>query len=179
MATKTKPEIIEPKGEAETSELVELEGCRVEGLTLDIWKDADSTFVPVLKKDMSMAERTASVREVTKQDHGATFASLTRVSHIHLFGISFIFMFVGLIFSFSETPTTKYKCIAIGMPYIFLAVDILSWWLTKLNPHFAWLVIIGGGAMAISFGFMWIVSIYEMWIMPRLHSDSRDALLDE
>ena len=36
----------------------------------------------------------------TTEDTGATFASLTRISHIHLFGISFIFMFVGLIFSF-------------------------------------------------------------------------------
>lgn len=50
------------------------------------------------------------LKELTTEDQGATFASLTRVSHIHLFGISFIFMFVGLIFSFAETSTTKYKC---------------------------------------------------------------------
>ena len=60
------------------------------------------------------------LKAYTAQDEGATFASLTRVSHIHLFGISFIFMFVGLIFSFAETTTTQYKCIAIGMPYVFL-----------------------------------------------------------
>ena len=100
----------------------------------------------------------------TKQDTGATFESLTRVSHIHLFGISFIFMFVGLIFSFSETTTTQYKCIAIGMPYAFLSADILSWWLTKIDPIFAWLVIFAGMGMAISFIFMWVTSILEMWL---------------
>ncbi len=104
------------------------------------------------------------LKELTKQDEGATFASLTRVSHIHLFGISFIFMFVGLIFSFAETSTNKYKCIAIGMPYTFLVVDILSWWLTKLHPAFAWFVILAGGGMAIAFVFMWLVSILEMWL---------------
>jgi len=31
------------------------------------------------------------LKALTKQDQGATFESLTRVSHIHLFGISFIF----------------------------------------------------------------------------------------
>jgi hypothetical protein len=103
------------------------------------------------------------LKELTKEDEGATFGSLTRVSHIHLFGIGFIFMFVGLIFNFTETSTIKYKCIAIGMPYIFLLVDILSWWLTKLNPMFAWLVVIAGTGMAISFMFMWIVSVLEMW----------------
>lgn len=39
----------------------------VEGITLDLWKNSDSTFVPVLKKDMPLAQRTEAVREVTKQ----------------------------------------------------------------------------------------------------------------
>jgi len=108
------------------------------------------------------------VESVTEQDEGATFASLTRVSHIHLFGISFIFMFVGLIFSFAETPTNKYKCIAIGMPYAFLIIDILSWWLTKIHPMFAGLIIFAGAGMAISFAFMWVVSLLEMWGFKRV-----------
>jgi len=108
-----------------------------------------------------------ALKELTIQDQGATFSSLTRVSHIHLFGISFIFMFVGIIFSFSETSTIKYKCIAIGMPYTFLVVDILSWWLTKLHPAFAWLVIFAGAGMAIAFAFMWTVSILEMWLFDK------------
>lgn len=103
----------------------------------------------------------------TQEDEGATFASLTRVSHIHLFGISFIFMFVGLIFSFAETTTIRYKCLAIGMPYAFLLVDILSWWLTKLNPLFAWLVIIAGMGMGVSFMFMVVISILEMWLFDK------------
>ncbi|MDQ7089364.1 MAG: hypothetical protein Q9M50_01785 [Methylococcales bacterium] len=113
-----------------------------------------------------------NLKERTHQDEGATFTSLTRVSHIHLFGISFIFMFVGLIFSFSETSTVKYKCIAIGMPYIFLVVDILSWWLTKLNPIFAWLVIFAGGGMAFSFGFMLLISLLEMWFYNKVFLDA-------
>lgn len=106
-----------------------------------------------------------NIEEVTEEDDGATFSSLTRVSHIHLFGISFIFMFVGLIFSFSTTASSKYKSIAIGMPYAFLIIDILSWWLTKLHPMFASLIMVAGGGMGMSFAFMWIVSIKEMWFM--------------
>jgi len=112
-------------------------------------------------------------------DTGVSFSALARISHIHLFGIAFIFMFVGLIFSLASGIPKVLKSVVIVMPYIFLFIDIASWWLTKLNPNFAYLVIIGGGAMALSFAFMWIVSIYEMWIMPRIHEDNRDALLDE
>ncbi len=111
------------------------------------------------------------IKELTKEDEGATFASLTRVSHIHLFGISFIFMFVGLIFCFSETSTVMAKCIAIGMPYTFLLVDIISWWLTKLHPMFAILIMMAGTGMAISFIFMWVVSILEMWLFNKAFVD--------
>jgi hypothetical protein len=104
------------------------------------------------------------LKALTTQDEGATFSSLTRVSHIHLFGISFIFMFVGLIFAFSETTPKPYKSVAIGMPYVFLLADILSWWLTKIHPTFAWLVILAGTGMGVSFAFMWVTSILEMWL---------------
>ncbi|MEQ1529957.1 MAG: hypothetical protein ABL925_11635 [Methylococcales bacterium] len=105
-----------------------------------------------------------TLKSLTTQDEGATFASLTRISHIHLFGISFIFMFIGIIFSFAETTPVKYKCIAIGMPYAFLLADILSWWLTKIHPMFAWLVILAGMGMGVSFMYMWVISILEMWL---------------
>jgi hypothetical protein len=109
-----------------------------------------------------------NLKELAKQDEGATFQSLTRVSHIHLFGISFIFMFVGIIFSFAETPPVLYKCIAIGMPYTFLIADIMSWWLTKIHPMFAWLVIFAGMGMGVSFMFMWVTSILEMWLYQQV-----------
>lgn len=105
-----------------------------------------------------------ALQALTKQDEGATFQSLIRVSHIHLFGISFIFMFAGIIFSFAETPSLWFKCVAIGMPYLFLITDILSWWLTKLHPLFAWLVIFAGMGMGVSFMFMWATSMLEMWL---------------
>lgn len=117
-----------------------------------------------------------NIEAVTEEDEGATFASLTRVSHIHLFGISFIFMFIGIIFSFSTTASTTYKSIAIGMPYAFLIIDILSWWLTKLSPMFASLIMIAGSGMGISFVFMWVISIKEMWFIGNpwfCHPDSR------
>jgi hypothetical protein len=116
-----------------------------------------------------------NLKALTAEDKGATFGSLTRVSHIHLFGISFIFMFVGLIFSFSETTSTKYKCIAVGMPYLFLITDILSWWLTKIHPMFAWLIILAGMGMGISFMFMWVTSILEMWLYRQIFIEGGGA----
>lgn len=100
-------------------------------------------------------------------NQGATISGLTRVSHIHLFGIGFIFFFIGLIFSFAVHIPRTLKIVAIAFPFAFLIVDVMSWWLTKLSPHFAWLTIIGGIGYSLASSYMWVVSMYQMVIMSR------------
>jgi len=107
-----------------------------------------------------------ALKERAATDTGATIQSLVRVTHIHLLGIAFIFMFIGIIFCFAAGVSEPIKALAVAMPFIFQVTDIASWWLTKLSPHFAWLVIAGGAGMAMAFVFMWIVSMYEMWVLP-------------
>lgn len=133
-----------------------------------------TTIKPIFENNCQMCHNADSglpdfstyeaVKHVSETDSGASFASLTRVSHIHIFGIAFIFMFVGLIFSFATGIPTWLKASAIAMPYISQVLDIASWWLTKFDPAFAWLVMFGGAGMAVAFAFMWVVSIYEMWL---------------
>ena len=108
-----------------------------------------------------------TVRDVAEVDKGVNISSLTRVSHIHLFGISFIFFFVGLIFSLSVGIPKWLKELAIITPFAFLIVDVLSWWLTKIHPGFAWLTIIGGVGYSAASAFMLTTSLYQMWILPR------------
>ena len=107
------------------------------------------------------------VQKVAATSEGATIQSLTRVSHIHLFGISFIFFFIGFIFSFAVNVPKTLKIIAITFPFAFLIIDILSWWLTKLSPNFAWLTIIGGIGYSLASTYMWFVSMYQMYILSR------------
>ncbi len=107
------------------------------------------------------------VRLLAEVDHGATIGSLTRVSHIHIFGIAFIFFFVGLIFSLAVNIPKWLKETVIALPFVFLIIDVLSWWLTKWHPGFAWLTIIGGFGYTAASMFMWVTSIYQMWFMKK------------
>ncbi len=105
-------------------------------------------------------------KKLAAVDHGASIKQLTRLSHIHLFGISFIFMFVGFIFSFAVGFNRIWKMILIFTPFAFLIVDVASWWLTKWNPNFAWFTIIGGFAYTAASTVMILSSLWQMWIMP-------------
>ena len=105
--------------------------------------------------------------QMTKRDEGQSIATLTRVSHIHLFGISFIFFMVGWIFSHATGFSAWLKSLLIVTPFAFLIVDVASWWLTKMNPNFAWLVIIGGFGYSLASTVMIFSSLYQMWLMKR------------
>ena len=107
------------------------------------------------------------IKPLAKFDEGATVDGLTRVSHIHLFGIAFIFFFVCAIFSLSVGVPAPLKAAAIGMPFLFLLLDLLSWWLTRWYPSFAYLTIAGGFTYNAAAGFMIVTSLYQMWILPR------------
>lgn len=111
-------------------------------------------------------------KDVTSTDEGASIDSLTRVSHIHLFGIAFIFIFVGYIFTMSVGLSEIMKSIIISLPFAFLIVDISSWWVTSIFPAFAWLTIIGGFGYMMAFAVMWFVSMYQMWLyVPQINKN--------
>ncbi len=102
------------------------------------------------------------VMKVTHNDTGASIQSLVRVSHIHLFGIAFILFFVGRIFILCEMPIMV-KRIAVAIPFIAILLDILSWYLTKIIPGFAYIVVLSGGLMGLSLAGQILMSIHQMW----------------
>lgn len=108
----------------------------------------------------------AGVKPLAAVDTGATVDALTRVSHIHLFGIAFIFFFVGYIFSLAVGVPRYLQAFIIFLPFGFLLLDIVSWWLTKWWPSFAWLTIIGGFGYSVASTIMLLTSLYQMWILP-------------
>ena len=72
--------------------------------------------------------------EFAKPDTGMSLATLVRVSHIHLFGMTFIFFILGMIFSHAYVRPVWFKSVVIAVPFLTMITDIGSWYLTKLNP---------------------------------------------
>jgi len=85
-----------------------------------------------------------------------------RVSHIHLFGIAFILFFVGRIFILCEMPVML-KRIAVVIPFFAILLDVLSWYVTRVIPDFAVMVVLSGALMGISLAIQIFVSLYQMW----------------
>jgi hypothetical protein len=104
-----------------------------------------------------------SLKKVTEKDTGTPLFTLVRVSHIHLFGLTFIFFLVGLIFSHAYLRPVWLKCLIVGLPFASIAIDIFSWYITKYYHPFAWVVMGSGAVTGMCFGFMWVMSVWQMW----------------
>ncbi|MBI4207038.1 MAG: elongation factor-1 alpha [Betaproteobacteria bacterium] len=119
-----------------------------------------------------------NVKKVTERDTGTGIFTLVRVSHIHLFGLTFVFFIMGLIFSHAYVRPVWFKCAVVVLPFVSLLVDVSSWYFTKLYHPFALVVMIAGGVMGLAFAFMWVVSMYQLWFsrtpVPVVEREGRD-----
>ena len=93
---------------------------------------------------------------------GATLSALIRVSHIHIFGIAFILFFIGKIFLLCDINVII-KRVAVVIPFAAMLLDVLSWFITKSIPSFAYVVVVSGALMGTSMGLQIMISIYQMW----------------
>ena len=135
----------------------------------------DSTIKPIIDKRCVLCHDGSNphltnlsdydgLKKVSALDTGASIASLVRLSHIHLFGVTFIFFIVGLIFTHAYIRPVWFKCAVIGLPFLGVGVDVSSWYFIKLFHPFTWVVILAGAMNAACFAVMWLVALYQMWL---------------
>lgn len=105
------------------------------------------------------------LKKVTALDTGTSVATLVRVSHIHLFGLTFIFFIVGYTYSHAYVRPVFLKCAVIATPFAAIMLDVSSWYFIKLFHPFAWVEIGAGMLMALCFAVMFFTSLYQMWFM--------------
>ncbi len=104
-----------------------------------------------------------NLKKMTEQDTGTDVFTLVRVSHIHLFGLTFIFYLMGTIFGHAYIRPVWAKVTVMGLPFLCIALDISSWYMVKVYHPFA-LVTMGAGLIqGLSFAFMWLASMYQLW----------------
>jgi len=120
-----------------------------------------------------------NMKKVTEQDTGTDIFTLVRVSHIHLFGLTFIFFLVGSIFSHAFWRPIWLKSIIVGLPFLCLAMDVISWYLVKLYHPFAFITMGAGALQGLCFAFMWVVSMYQLWFSGTPEIVARRHGLDE
>lgn len=94
------------------------------------------------------------------------FIFALRFTHIHIFGMSAIFILMGIIVLFLDLGL-KARIWLIILPFIGVIIDLASVWL-KLFVHqaFFWLHIPGGALFGVVFAIDVILMLWQMWVRP-------------
>jgi len=69
-------------------------------------------------------------------------------------------------FSHAYVRPVWFKCAVVALPFVAIAMDVSSWYFTKLFHPFALVVMAAGALMALSFAIMWVVTMYQLWFSP-------------
>ena len=84
-------------------------------------------------------------------------------THIHLFGMNMIFIFMGAITLFLNF-SAKVRTWLIVLPFVGVLIDIASVWLKGyVSPAFFWLHIPGGALFGTVFIIVSLSAFQEMW----------------
>ncbi len=100
------------------------------------------------------------------QDTGKSISRLVQVSHTHVLATAPLVFILVLILYMTQFPM-KFKSAAAIFSFSAVFLDIGSWWLAKLSPSFAVLVMIGGMCLGLSFGLLALAPLYEMWLKKK------------
>jgi len=105
-----------------------------------------------------------TVKPFYQQDQ---FVWTLKWTHIHLFGMSMIFIFVGAITIWLDVGSALRTWLVV-LPFIGVLVDILAMWLKAfVSPVFFWLHVPGGGLFVAIFAYVSFRALWEMWVKPR------------
>jgi len=91
------------------------------------------------------------------------FIFALKFTHIHVFGMSGIFILMGVIVLFLDA-SIQMRTWLIGLPFIGVVIDLASVWLKIfIHPAFFWLHIPGGLLFGIIFAVEVVMMVREMW----------------
>jgi len=94
------------------------------------------------------------------------FIFALKFTHIHVFGMSAIFILMGSIVLFFEL-SSKLRTWLIILPFIGIIIDLLSVWLKIfIHPAFFWLHIPGGLLFPAVFTIDSLLVIWQAWFVP-------------
>ena len=135
----------------------------------DVGKASPSSRGDLFSDDSLAAETTTKSIPFYKTEQ---FVWTLKWTHIHLFGMNMIFIFMGTIAIFLDA-STRWKTLLVILPFAGVLIDIATMWLKAfVSPVFFWLHIPGGTLFGFCFFYVSLRAFREMWWMRKNYADA-------
>ena len=134
-----------------------------------IMESRETEAIPEAASDSSrgdlFAEEAVETNTEAKPLHKTEqFVWLLKWTHIHLFGMNMIFIFIGGIAT-CLNYSIRLRTWLVALPFFGVLVDIAAMWLKAyMSPLFFWLHVPGGGLFGLVFCWVSVRALREMWL---------------
>jgi hypothetical protein len=90
-----------------------------------------------------------------------TLPKLAQTTHVHLLGLSLLFVVTGALLCLTGLPREA-RLVLAPLPLMAQGIDIGCWWLARWDPVFAWGVVIGGAAAGLGLALHVGIGLWEL-----------------
>jgi hypothetical protein len=87
---------------------------------------------------------------------------LAQTTHVHLLGFSMLYGLTGLIFAFTSYPRL-FRILVAPMPLLAQIADISCWWLARLDPVFAHVIVFTGAIVATGLMLQIVLTLFNLY----------------
>jgi len=107
----------------------------------------------------------AAIARFTKPNLGMDTGRLLMLSHVHLLGMALMFLGATLPLVYARWPVGLRNAVIVGA-FLSVLCDIGGWWATKwFGAPAAWMVLVGGLLMGVTFGLSVLLVLVDMWVV--------------
>jgi hypothetical protein len=100
--------------------------------------------------------------EAKESSTAMSVEKLTQSTHVHLLGFSMLYGLTGLIFAFTSFPGLL-RVVLAPLPLVAQVVDIGCWWLARVDPIYAHVIVYTGGVVAAGLAVHVVLGLWDMY----------------
>lgn len=127
----------------------------------------DSAAAP---KANQFGETEITLEQVEEMPHRVDLKLLLQDGHVHFFSIGAMNLLMGACLLFTRL-SDRWKIILTPLPFAFSIVNYASMFMIKyVADSFAYLILLSGILMGVSFAFEFFYTLYEIWFVSKKES---------
>lgn len=124
----------------------------------------------VAPKDNQFGETEITLDQVQEMPHRVDLKLLLQDGHVHFFSIGAMNLLMGACLLFTRL-SDRWKVVLTPLPFAFSVVNYASMFMIKyVADSFAYLILLSGVLMGVSFAFEFFYTLYEIWFVSKKES---------
>lgn len=127
--------------------------------------EVDYQLVALMARPQLSESADADAKPGVRMIGPQTIAHLVLITHVHMLSIPVFTLIVYVLFLTADFPVRLGRLVG-PVPMLALVFDFASWWLARFSEGFLIMLMVAGGAYAVSLAIQLLAILHSAWLAP-------------